>query len=191
MSSTIETIALHDDVAVIRATEKLLERLAQAFEPVSGSVVAELRNMPDHENSGGKLLDYLDQHGETVLDDHMSVIEARRLLVAAAGKPALGQLVSDCLAAWPDNRNRVGLALTYGTLISMWLMMLTTECRFEVALPDKDGKRILIVEKKSWLPDIGVELTRHGVKLDLVNASKERQQTSQAASPAPSTKSLP
>ena len=185
MSSAIESIALHDDVAVVRATEKLLERLALAFGPIADSIVAGLRNMPENENGTGRLLAYLDEHADDRLDALMSVIEARRLMVTAAGQPHLDQLVAACLADWPENRNSVGLALTYGSLITLWLMILTTEVRLEDASPVKGGEKTIILQKKACLPDIAVELTRRGVKLELKNACTEPGQAVQAPSPAP------
>lgn len=189
MSATIRAIALQDDVAIIRATEKLHSQLARAFAPISGAIVAELKSRPAKENSAAELLAYLNQHGDALLDNHTSVVEARRLLVTAADQPHLAQLVSDCVADWPDERNRVGLALSYGAIISVWLMILTTEVNYEDASPGQCGKRVLTVHKKTRLPDMEVELTRLSAKLKVANAGKEHEQPSQTTQHAPAAPS--
>lgn len=161
MHDTIKTIALSDDISVIRVAEFFYSQLTIATNnsTISKNELCELASSIDGFVDIDKVLK---QHGDAYLSTANSIVMTRRLLVLAADQdPNLAKFIEHCFQNWPDDRQTVGNRICMGVIAALLLLLATTDMEF------KDGS-ISIHKRSIPLDNIEFKLVMNSFKVDLL-----------------------
>lgn len=161
MHDTIKTIALSDDISVIRVAEFFYSQLTIATNnsAISKNELCALASSIDGFVDIDKVLKL---HGDTYLSTANSIVMTRRLLVLAAVlDPNLANFIEHCFQNWPDDRQTVGNRISMGLLAALLLLLATTDIEF------KDGS-ISIHKRSIPLDNIDFRLAMKSLKVDLL-----------------------
>lgn len=161
MHDTIKTIALSDDISVIRVAEFFYNQLTMATNNSSISK-NELFSLASSIDGFVDIDNVLKLHSDTYLSTAHSIEMVRRLLVVAAGiDQKLANFIEHCFKNWPDERQTVGNRVSVGLIAALLLLLATTDIEY------KDGS-ISIHKRSIALDNIDFRLAMRSLKVDLL-----------------------
>lgn len=155
MNKAIRAIALSDDISIIRAFEYFHGEL-------SGALQATMQELEKVLATAGAaaIVDYVREREEHALDPVGSVETARFLLVSAADKPGLSELVLRCVDEWPDDWHSVRKILTVGAVGAVWMVLACTRVDYE-------GGRLAIHKTTMAAEGFEMAVGKFKMKLDM------------------------